>query len=46
MNLQTESTASEGAGHDRDRDRALEKGLGVLEILAAHPGPSPDPHLR
>ncbi len=37
MNLQTESTATDGAGHDRDRVGALEKGLGVLEILAAHP---------
>ena len=36
MNARTESTAPDAA-HDRDRVGALEKGLGVMEILAAHP---------
>ncbi len=36
MNARTESTVPDAA-HDRDRVGALEKGLGVMEILAAHP---------
>mgnify|MGYP001338030110 CR=1 FL=1 len=37
MKLQTESTAPDAAPHVRDRVGALEKGLGVMEILATHP---------
>lgn len=36
MNPRTESTVPDAA-HDRDRVGALEKGLAVMEILAAHP---------
>ncbi|MDP3897308.1 MAG: IclR family transcriptional regulator C-terminal domain-containing protein [Mesorhizobium sp.] len=37
MKRQTESTAPEASPHDRDRVGALEKGLAVMEILAARP---------
>lgn len=36
MNRQIESTTPDAAPHDRDRVGALEKGLGVMEILATH----------
>lgn len=37
MSRQPESTTPNDVAHDRDRVGALEKGLGVVEILAAHP---------